>query len=111
VRPLDRVSAASTMDFTSRMGGQLTELGKYSFGIWDHLAKDEAFQSKVGYKDHCFLEKGPGKGLGVEEVPDWFQADPSWHVNEESFVAQVLWCKFTFLFRFVSSKAQLKSIQ
>jgi hypothetical protein len=96
VRPLDRVSAASTMDFTSRMGGQLTELGKYSFGIWDHLAKDEAFQSKVGYKDHCFLEKGP---------------DPSWHVNEESFVAQVLWCKFTFLFRFVSSKAQLKSIQ
>ena len=52
-----------------------------------------------------------GKGPGLEEVPDWFQADPSWHVNEESFVAQVLWCKFTFWFRFVSSKAQLKPIQ
>jgi hypothetical protein len=59
------------------------ELGKYSFGIWDHLAKDEAFQSKVSYRDHCSLEMNPGKRPGLEEVPDWFQADPSWHVEEE----------------------------
>jgi hypothetical protein len=48
------------------------------------------FKSKVRYRDHCFLEMNAGKGPGLEEVPDWFQADPSRHVNEESFVAQVL---------------------
>jgi glycine/D-amino acid oxidase-like deaminating enzyme len=70
-------------EFREQNGGHLTELGKYSFDIWEHLAKDEVFQSKVGYRDHCFLEMELGKGPGLEEVPDWFQADPSWHVNEE----------------------------
>jgi glycine/D-amino acid oxidase-like deaminating enzyme len=27
-------------EFHEQNGGQLTELGKYSFGIWEHLARD-----------------------------------------------------------------------
>ncbi|MCJ1334527.1 hypothetical protein MMC10_011239 [Thelotrema lepadinum] len=69
-------------EFREKEGHILEPLGKYSFDLWQDIAKKDGFRAAVGYRAHNFFEVNPGSGQGLDELPDWFSPDTSWDTDQ-----------------------------
>lgn len=62
----------------------LKPLGKYSFDLWESIAKeDRAFRIATGYRQHSCFGIDRGEGRGLDRLPDWVTKDPTWDVDPE----------------------------
>ena len=72
--------------FPEKESRSLFPLGKYSFDLWAAEAENEDegedFKRETGYRAHSCFGVNPGSGHGIEALPDWFQKNPTWDIDE-----------------------------
>lgn len=90
VDPFEKPFAASSSNctgcfhygFPERETQPLLPLGKYSFDLWAAQAESEEFRNTTGYRTHSFFGVKSVSGHGIETLPDWIRAEPTWDVDE-----------------------------
>lgn len=62
-------------------GDDITELGKYSFELWQSIAqKDPEFQT-TGYRSDSFLPIYAGSGHAGKDLPNWMADGSQWDIK------------------------------
>ncbi|KAH8817162.1 FAD dependent oxidoreductase [Xylogone sp. PMI_703] len=69
-------------DFHDPFGKDIAALGKYSFKLWQAIARTDAqFVTDTGYRSQSFFPITPGTGKGLEALPNWVAAESDWDVE------------------------------
>ncbi|TAQ85800.1 hypothetical protein B7494_g5857 [Chlorociboria aeruginascens] len=79
----------------SSFAPNLFPLGKYSFELWKQLAQDAEFAARCGFKPCSNISVSPGKGLGLQLLPNWIQIQKrsSWNAwrDPPDAEAAIMW--------------------
>lgn len=68
--------------FHDSFGKDLTDLGQYSFQLWEAIANsDSRFRAASGYRPQSFFPIMPGDGKGRELLPEWVDTQDDWDVD------------------------------
>lgn len=69
-------------DFHDSFGKDITDLGRYSFQLWEAIAHSDAqFVADSGYRPQSFFPIMPGDGQGTERLPNWVDTQQDWDVD------------------------------
>ena len=69
-------------DLHDSFGKDITPLGKYSFELWQSIARsDTQFVTDTGYRPHSFFPIIPGEGKDKKALPNWVASKEDWDVD------------------------------
>jgi glycine/D-amino acid oxidase-like deaminating enzyme len=69
-------------DFHDSFGKDITTLGKYSFELWQSIARSDAqFVTDAGYRPHSFFPIILGEGKDEKALPNWVASKEDWDVD------------------------------
>jgi glycine/D-amino acid oxidase-like deaminating enzyme len=68
--------------FHDSFGKDITPLGKYSFELWQSIARsDIQFVADTGYRPQSFFPIIPGDGKDEKTLPNWVSSKEDWDVD------------------------------
>lgn len=62
-------------------GDDITELGKYSFELWQSIAQNDSGFQRSGYRSDSFLPIYPGSGHAGKDLPNWMTNGSQWDIK------------------------------
>jgi glycine/D-amino acid oxidase-like deaminating enzyme len=69
-------------DFHDSFGKDIIPLGKYSFELWQSIARsDTQFVTDTGYRSQSFFPIIPGESKDEKALPNWIASKESWDVD------------------------------